>query len=86
MTYGPPCPFRACGFTWRAGLYPLNAEGQAIIAEHNGTSVDKMPRGWCNSSGPGMHAWIEALGARKAAGEPYRHESGRFLLPAELAA
>jgi hypothetical protein len=86
MTYGPPCPYRAVGYSWQAGLYPLSDNGLAIIAEHNGIPADKLPRGARCSSGPGMHRWMEALGALRAAGLPYRHASGRFLLPAEIAA
>jgi hypothetical protein len=86
MTFGPPCPYRAVGYTWQAGLYPLSDNGLAIIAEHNGTTPDELPRGARCSSGPGMHGWMEALGARKSAGLPYRNQNGRFLLPAELAA
>jgi len=84
MTYGPPCPFRAVGFTWKAGLYPLSSHGLALIAEHNGVPVSMLPRGARNSSGPGMHAWIEKLGELKASGRAYRHENGRFLLPTEI--
>lgn len=82
--YGPPCPFRAVGFTSRAGMYPLSAHGQAIIAEHNGVVPDYLPRGARFSSGPYMHDWIERLGAAKAMGLTVRIE-GRWLLPRELA-
>lgn len=86
MIYGPPCPFRAVGFTWKAGLYPLSDNGLAIVAEHNGVRPDQLPRGARCSSGPGMHAWMEALGARKAVGLATRHESGRWLVKTEVAA
>ena len=85
MTYRPPCPFRACGFTWEAGLYPLSPNGLAIIAEHNGVRVDQLPRGARNSSSACMRDWMEALGARKAAGLPTR-VGKRWMLPGELAA
>jgi hypothetical protein len=83
---GPPCPFRAVGFTSKAWLHKLSPAGQAIIAEHNGVPVDRLPFAYRYSSGPYMHAWMEALGSRKANGQPTRHESGRWLLPEELAA
>lgn len=84
MTYGPPCPFRAVGFTWQAGLYPLSAGGLAVIAEHNGVPVEGLPRGARNSSSAYMHKWIERLGDLKALGFPYRHENGRFLPMGEI--
>lgn len=85
-TYGPPCPFRTVGFTWKAGLYPLSEAGLAIIAEHNGVRPDQLPRGARNSSSASMHEWIEALGVRKAAGLPTRTQAGdRWLLPTEIA-
>lgn len=82
--YGPPCPFRSAGYTWKAGFYPLSPSGLSIIAEHNGVPPEKLPRGARNSSGPGMHRWIEELGRRKSAGMPTRHSSGRWLSPSEL--
>jgi hypothetical protein len=84
MTYGPPCPFRSVGFTWRAGYFPLSRAGQAVIAEHNGVPMEKLPRGARNSSSAGMHRWVERLGHLKTLGLPHRHESGRLLLPAEI--
>lgn len=86
MTYGPPCPFRAVGYTWQAGGFPLSPEGLAIIAEHNGVRVDQLPRGARNSSNAYMHKWIERLGGLKAEGLPYRNADGRFLTSRELAA
>jgi len=83
VTYGPPCPFRAAGYTWKAGLYPLSPSGLEIIAEHNGVSVDQLPRGARNSSSAYMHSWIEALGARKALGLDTRRD-GRWILPSEI--
>lgn len=81
---GPPCPFRAVGYTWRAGFYPMTPEATSIIAEHNGVRPDQLPRGARNHSNPYMRDWIQALGELKAAGLPYRHESGRFLAPSEM--
>lgn len=86
MTYGPPCPFRACGFTWEAGFYPLSANGLAIIAEHNGVRPEQLPRGARNSSNAYMHRWIEALGVAKAAGSAIRDDDGRWFTVARLAA
>jgi hypothetical protein len=83
-TYGPPCPFRAIGYTWKAGLYPLSPAGIEIIAEHNNVRADQLPRGARNSSGPQMHSWIEALAAAKLAGRDVR-KGDRWLLPSELA-
>ena len=78
----PPTPeqFRHVGFTADAVNYPLSLAGQAIIAEHNGVTVESLPDAFRYSSGPGMHRWIEALGAAKVK----RHPSGRWLLPKEL--
>lgn len=81
-----PCPFRSIGFTAAAAQYPLGADGLEIIAEHNGVTVDRLPFAARFSSGPGMHDWMTRLGSRKAAGLPYRHPSGRFLLPSEIRA
>ena len=78
--------FRKIGFTDDASYYPLSSAGQAIIAEHNGVTVQQLPEAARYSSGPYMHAWIEALGLRKAAGLPTRHADDRWLLPAELSA
>ena len=81
--YGPPCPFRAVGFTWEAGRYPLSPAGLAIIAEQNGVRPDQLPRGARNSSGPLMHAWIECLGAMKQDGYVVR-DGSRWLSMREL--
>lgn len=84
--HGPPCPFRAVGFTGSAGAFPLSAGGLSIIAEHNGVPVDKLPRGARNSSSAYTHDWIERLGRLKTEGRPYRHIDGRFLSPREITA
>ena len=75
-----PEQFRAVGFTANAVNYPLSPAGQAIIAEHNGVTVDRMPEAFRYSSNVYMHAWIEAL----ALAPVRRHPSGRWLLPSEL--
>ena len=72
--------FRAVGFTAAAANYPLSPAGQAVIAEHNGVTVESLPPAFRYSSGPYMHSWIEALGRAKV----NRHKSGRWLLPHEL--
>lgn len=81
--HGPPCPFRAVGFTWQAGAYPLSQAAQAIVAEHNGVPVEKLPRGARNAPNVHMLAWLERLGGRKEAGLPYRRD-GRWMLMREL--
>lgn len=81
---GPPCPFRACGFTWEAGGYPLSARGQEIIAEHNGVGVGQLSRGARNAPNPYMLAWIEALGMAKAANRIVRDADGRWFTPSRL--
>ncbi len=81
---GPPCPFRAVGFAWQAGNYPLSQDAQRIVAEHNGIPVERMPRGFRNAPNTFMLAWLERLGGRLSAGLPTRHGSGRWLLMKEL--
>ncbi|MET0439183.1 MAG: hypothetical protein ABW043_16990 [Devosia sp.] len=84
MSYGPPCPFRAVGFSGSAGNYPLSTAGKAIIAEHNGVSIDALPFGSRFSSGAHMHRWIEALGERYMATGEYPRRDGRWLSMREL--
>ena len=79
-----PEEFRAVGFTAVAAEYPLSEAGSAIVAEHNGVQLDRMPVAFRYAPNPWMHAWLEDLGRRKAAGLPTRHESGRWLVPGEL--
>lgn len=83
---GPPCPYRAAGFTWQAGLYPLSADGVEIVAAHNGVAASKLARGARYAPNPWMLAWIESLGERLAAGLPWRDPDGRWLTPDRLAA
>lgn len=78
--------FRAIGFSDNAINFPLSEAGQAIIAEHNGVSVEQLPEAFRYSSNAHMHRWMGALGARKLAGLPTRHESGRWLLMGEIEA
>ena len=80
-----PEEFRAVGFSAVAADHLLSEEGCAIVAEHNGVEPDRMPRAFRYAPNPWMHAWLEELGRRKAAGLPTRHESGRWLVPSELA-
>lgn len=77
--------FRAVGFTAAAAKYPLSEAGCAIVAEHNGVESEHMPHAFRYAPNPWMHAWIEELGRRRASGMPTRHESGRWLVPSELA-
>ena len=85
MTDTPtPEEFRAVGFTEAAANFPLSEEGIAIVAEHNGVEPDRMPRAFRYAPNPWMRDWLEILGQRKAQGLPTRHESGRWLVPAEL--
>lgn len=72
--------FRKVGFTGEAANWPLSPAGQAIIAAHNGVTVEQLPEAFRYSSNKHMHEWIEALGAAK---EP-RHPSGRWLTHKEL--
>jgi len=82
---GPPCPFRAAGFTWEAGLLPLSPEALDIVAEHNGVKIEQLPRGARNAPNPYMLSWLHALGTAKSEGRPHRHASGRFLFLGEMA-
>ena len=84
--YGPPCPFRAVGFTWRAGMYPLSAAALAVIAEHNGVAAELLPRGARFASSRAMQVWIEALGAAREAGRIVRDLDGRWFTPSRIAA
>ena len=77
-----PEQFRAVGFTGAAAAYPLSPAAQEIVAEHNGVSADMMPETFRYAPNPAMRDWLEALGASPVR----RHESGRWLLPSELAA
>jgi len=79
-----PEEFRAIGFTAAAADHPLSDAACAIVAEHNGVEPDRMPRAFRYAPNPWMHAWLEELGRRRTAGLPTRHESGRWLVPAEL--
>ena len=81
-----PSPFRAIGFTAEAENWPLSDAGAAIIAEHNGVPLDKLPPLMRHASCGGMHRWLEALGAHKAAGRQVRDPDGRWWTPARLAA
>lgn len=81
--YGPPCPFRAVGFTGNAGNHPLSYYGQLAVADHNGITVNQLPRGARFAPNPYMYRWMEALGERIAAGLPHR-KGGRLMLPSEL--
>lgn len=54
-----------------------------VLAELNGVDRDTMARVWPVASNDYMHNWLEALGAAKAAGLPYR-AADRLLTPAEL--
>jgi hypothetical protein len=85
-TSATPTPeqFRKVGFTANAVNFPLSPTGQAIIAEHNGVTVDYLPEACRYSSNAHMHRWIEALGEAKAAGLPYRDPDGRLWTPARL--
>lgn len=79
-----PEQFRAVGFTAAAAEFPLSEAGCAIIAEHNGVESAQMPAAFRYAPNPWMHAWIEELGRRKAAGLATRHETGRWLVPREF--
>jgi len=81
---GPPCPFRAVGFSAGAGLYPKSIEALTLMAERMNVPADKLPRGMRNHPNPYMRDWMEALAVRRLNGEEYKHESGRYLLPSEL--
>ena len=78
-----PDQFRAIGFT-TAAAFPLSSAGLAIIAEHNGVSIDRLPAAARYSSNAWMHRWIEALGHARIGGRPIRDADGRWHSPKEL--
>jgi len=82
-TYGPPCPFRAVGKTWKAGLLPYSPEGLSVIAQHNGVTVDKLSMPNRHASNPYMQTWMHRLGVAQAAGVDVRPH-GRWLTPEQL--
>jgi len=83
MTYGPPCPFRAIGFTWKAGLNPRTPESLSIVAQHNGVPVDRLPWAMRYAPNPLMLAWTHRLGVMQAKGHDVRPD-GRWLTMKEL--
>lgn len=81
--YGPPCPFRAIGFTWKAGLFPRSRQSLSIIAQHNGTTVDKLPWAYRYAPNAAMWNWTHRLGGLQEAGFDVRPD-GRWLTMEEL--
>lgn len=51
---------------------PLSDNALDVLAELNGCTRETMAKVWPAASNPVMHEWLEALGAAKAAGRPYR--------------
>lgn len=82
---GPPCPYRAVGFTWAAGLFPLSKGAQGIVAEHNGVAPEKLSHGARFAPNEGMRAWMDALGKRYAETGALPRIGNRWMLPGELA-
>lgn len=64
--------FRRAGFTGAACNFPLTPEGAAIVAEHNGLTVEQIPPAWHYAPNAFMRDWLNDLGARKARGEVVR--------------
>lgn len=81
---GPPCPFRACGFTGDAGNYPKSLAALELTAEMLNVRVDQLPRGARNHPSPYTQKWMERLAQLRLDGAAYRHEGGRFLLWSEV--
>jgi len=81
--YGPPCPFRAIGYTWKAGLFPGSPQYVSIIAQHNGIAVDKLP--WAYRFAPNRPVldWLHRLGSLQDAGLDVR-PNARWLTMKQL--
>lgn len=81
--YGPPCPYRQAGKTWKAGLTPYSPEGLSIIAQHNGVKVDALSMANRHASNPYMQNWMHRLGVAQGNGVEVR-PNGRWLTPEQL--
>lgn len=64
--------------------FPLSPSGLAIIAYHNGVTIDQLPEDARFSSNAGMHEWMEALGKRYAESGLMPRIGDRWMLPKEL--
>jgi len=77
--------FRAAGKTINARNHPYSPRAQAIVARHNGVTVEQLPNEtFLYAANSHMRVWMDMLGAAAEAGKMHRFPDGRWFTMRQL--